>query len=45
MVYKLDIENQSLPFSNEYFDAVYSHILLNMKFSNDDLHFIFSEIR
>jgi SAM-dependent methyltransferase len=32
-----------LPFSNGYFDAVYSHMLLNMKFSMDELHFIFSE--
>ena len=34
-----------LPFSDGYFDAVYSHMLLNMKFSLDELHFIFSEIR
>jgi SAM-dependent methyltransferase len=33
------------PFSNEHFDAVYSHMLFNMKFSMDELHFIFSEIR
>jgi SAM-dependent methyltransferase len=34
-----------LPFPDEYFDAVYSHMLLNMKFSLEELHFIFSEIR
>jgi SAM-dependent methyltransferase len=33
-----------LPFSDGYFDAVYSHMLLNMNFSVDELHFIFSEI-
>ena len=33
-----------LPFSDGYFDAVYSHMLLNMRFSLEDLHFIFSEI-
>jgi SAM-dependent methyltransferase len=33
------------PFPDTYFDAVYSHMLLNMKFSMDDLHSIFSEIR
>jgi SAM-dependent methyltransferase len=37
--------NDSLPFLDEYFDAVYSHMLLNMKFSLEELHFIFSEIR
>jgi len=35
----------ALPFPNGYFDAVYSHMLLNMRFSLEDLHFIFSEIR
>jgi SAM-dependent methyltransferase len=34
-----------LPFPDAYFDAVYSHMLLNMKFLLDELHFIFSEIR
>jgi SAM-dependent methyltransferase len=33
-----------LPFSDGYFDAVYSHMLLNMRFSLEDLNFIFSEI-
>jgi SAM-dependent methyltransferase len=39
-----DVKN-TLPFPDGYFDAVYSHMLLNMKFSLHELHFIFSEIR
>jgi SAM-dependent methyltransferase len=39
-----DVKNL-LPFSDGYFDAVYSHMLLNMNFSLGELHFIFSEIR
>jgi len=35
---------QPLPFPDGYFDAAYSHMLLNMRFSLEDLHFIFSEI-
>jgi SAM-dependent methyltransferase len=35
---------QPLPFPDGYFDAVYSHMLLNMRFSRGQLHFIFSEI-
>ncbi len=38
-------KNNPLPFQDGYFDAVYSHMFLNMHFSFDDLHFIFSEIR
>ena len=38
-----DVKN-TLPFPDGYFDAVYSHMLLNMKFSLHELHFIFSEI-
>jgi len=34
-----------LPFPDSHFDAVYSHMLLNMKFSQDELHYIFSEVR
>jgi SAM-dependent methyltransferase len=34
-----------LPFQDNYFDAVYSHMLLNMRFSFEQLHFILSEIR
>ncbi|HYT02582.1 MAG TPA: class I SAM-dependent methyltransferase [Candidatus Acidoferrum sp.] len=36
---------RALPFPNGYFDAVYSHMLLNMRFSVDELHFVFSEMR
>jgi SAM-dependent methyltransferase len=39
-----DIKNP-LPFPDGYFDAVYSHMLLNMHFSLGELHFIISEIR
>jgi SAM-dependent methyltransferase len=39
-----DVNNQ-LPFPDGYFDAVYSHMLLNMRFSSHELHSIFSEIR
>jgi SAM-dependent methyltransferase len=34
-----------LPLQDNYFDAVYSHMLLNMRFSVEQLHFILSEIR
>ncbi|MDQ3903643.1 MAG: class I SAM-dependent methyltransferase [Thermoproteota archaeon] len=34
-----------LPFPHSYFDAVYSHMLFNMRFSEEELHFAFSEIR
>jgi SAM-dependent methyltransferase len=34
-----------LPFPSGYFDAVYSHMLLSMRFSLHELNFIFSEIR
>ncbi len=34
-----------LPFQDTHFGAVYSHMLLNMRFSHTELHSIFSEIR
>jgi SAM-dependent methyltransferase len=40
-----DVKKNPLPFSDGYFDAVYAHMLFNMRFSEDELHFIFSEIR
>ena len=40
-----DIKKKPLPFPDGHFDAVYSHMLLNMRFSQDELHFILSEIR
>jgi SAM-dependent methyltransferase len=39
-----DVKNP-LPFADGYFDAVYSHMLFNMRFSEGELHFAFSEIR
>ena len=39
-----DVRNP-LPFADGYFDAVYSHMLFNMRFSEEELHFIFSQIR
>jgi SAM-dependent methyltransferase len=33
-----------LPFKDTHFDAVYSHMLLNTRFSQAELHSIFSEI-
>jgi SAM-dependent methyltransferase len=36
---------KALPFPDGYFDAIYSHMLVNMRFSLEDLQFIFSEIR
>jgi hypothetical protein len=33
-----------LPFPNIYFDAVHTHMLFNIRFSMNELHFIFSEI-
>lgn len=39
-----DVKNP-LPFHDGYFDAIYSHMLFNMRFSLDELHFVFSEIR
>jgi ubiquinone/menaquinone biosynthesis C-methylase UbiE len=39
------VKKNPLPFPDEYFDAVYSHMLLNMRFSLEDLHFIFSEMK
>jgi SAM-dependent methyltransferase len=40
-----DVRKEALPFPTNYFDAVYSHMFLNMKFSQDELHFIISEIK
>src|SRR5919202_5547096 len=39
-----DVKNP-LPFVDGYLDAVYSHMLFNMHFSEEQLHFVFSEIR
>ena len=37
--------NGHFPFQDNYFDAVYSHMLFNMRFSFEELHSILSEIR
>ena len=34
---------EGLPFSNNLYDAVYSHMFYNMGFSDDELEFLFSE--
>jgi ubiquinone/menaquinone biosynthesis C-methylase UbiE len=34
---------ENLPFANNYFDAVYSHMFYNMGFSDYELKFLFSE--
>ena len=39
------VAKNPLPFADGYFDAVYSHMLFNMRFSEEELHFAFSEIR
>ena len=41
----IDVGSSPVPFPDCYFDAAYSHMLFNMRFSEDQLHFIFSEIR
>jgi len=40
-----DIKKKPLPYPDGYYDVVYSHMLLNMRFSEDELHFILSEIK
>src|SRR6185437_4869296 len=42
---RFDIGNKPLPFSDACFDVVYSHMFLNMHFSEEKLHFILSEIK
>ena len=34
---------QSLPYDNSYFDAVYSHMFYNMRFTDEELGFLFKE--
>jgi SAM-dependent methyltransferase len=40
-----DVAKNPLPFADGYFDTVYSYMLFNMRFSEDELHLIFSEMR
>ncbi len=43
----IDLKNfdakKGLPFDNNYFDVVYSHMFYNMNFTDDQLKFLFSE--
>jgi SAM-dependent methyltransferase len=41
---RFDVKNP-LPFPDSYFDTVYSHMLFTMRFSDGELHFVFSQIR
>ena len=34
---------QGIPFGNKYFDAVYSHMFYNMRFTDVELRFLFRE--
>ena len=36
--------NQGIPFDDSYFDAVYSHMFFNMRFSADRLNLLFDEV-
>ena len=40
-----DIKKKPISLPDGHFDVVYSHMLLNMRFSQDELHFMLSEIR
>lgn len=34
---------QALPFVSSYFDAIYSHMFYNMRFTDEELRFLFTE--
>ena len=34
---------QGIPFSNNFFDAMYEHMFFNMRFTDNELKFLFSE--
>lgn len=34
---------QGIPFDNKYFDTVYSHMFYNMRFTDEELRFLFEE--
>lgn len=34
---------QGIPFSNNFFDAMYAHMFFNMRFTDNELKFLFSE--
>jgi ubiquinone/menaquinone biosynthesis C-methylase UbiE len=35
---------EGIPFDDSYFDVVYSHMFVNMRFTDDDLKHLFSEV-
>ena len=35
---------EGIPFNNSYFDAVYSHMFFNMRFTDDQLKYLFVEV-
>jgi SAM-dependent methyltransferase len=34
---------KGIPFSNNFFDAIYAHMFYNMRFTNEELEFLFTE--
>jgi len=36
--------NEDIPFDNSYFDAVYSHMFFNMRFTDAQLKYLFVEV-
>ena len=36
--------SEGIPFDNSYFDAVYSHMFFNMRFTDDQLKYLFVEV-
>jgi SAM-dependent methyltransferase len=40
-----DPTNKPIPFSKDEFDAVYSHMFFNMRFTCEQLKYMFQEIR
>ena len=41
MIYNV---SEGIPFENSYFDAVYSHMFFNMRFTDDQLKYLFAEV-
>ncbi len=36
--------SEGIPFANSYFDAIYSHMFFNMRFTDDQLKYLFVEV-
>ena len=36
--------SEGIPFDNSFFDAVYSHMFFNMRFTDDQLKYLFNEV-